>query len=161
MDPKQCFIIIIVWLSFVCKALVGFVWHCFAYACLALHCLTLHRESKNYVTFSCCCIVFLLPRLVPVRYFGLSAIFFYSFQDGSATGRHNESCYRADAKVVFKPCHGTAGIRKSGNGSLMSLAAFDSMRMANRLLTRGCLTSKTSDTSVRALEPLLQSMAVV
>ena len=93
--------------------------------------------------------------------FWLICYFFYSFQDGSATGRHNQSCYRADAKVVFKPCHGAAGIRKSGNGSLMSLAAFDSMRMANRLLTRGCLTSKTSETSVRALEPLLQSMAVV
>ena len=63
--------------------------------------------------------------------FWLICYFFYSFQDGSATGRHNESC------------------------SSHTLAAFDSMRMTNMLLTRGCLTSKTSDTSVRALEPLL------
>ena len=139
MDPKQCFIIIIVWLSFVCKELVGFVWHCFAYACLALHCLTLHRESKNYVIFSCCCIVFLLPRLVPVRYFGLSAIFFTASKtallQGATTSPATEQTpvlLQSRRQVVFKPCHGTAGIRKPGNGSLTPLAAFDSMRMADR-----------------------------
>ena len=105
-SDDQCFIIIIVWLSFVCKALVGFVWHCFAYACLALHCLTLHRESKNYVIFSCCCIVFLLPRLVPVRYFGLSAIFFTASKTALLQGATTSPATEQTPKLFLN--HATA-----------------------------------------------------